>query len=262
MNYSEYRYFRFERDAGVLRVFFSRSKELNCINAPMHTEMARLFDDIARDSATKVVVLTGEGRAFTAGGDMTWFQQMTRPELDLLMIEGRRIVTSLLDLPQPIIAAVNGASAGLGTTVALMCDVIFAAEGARLSDPHVRIGVGAGDGGAVIWPLLVGMSRAKQYLLTGDSVSAAEAERIGLINRVTSAETLLPEAMELARRLANGPTMAIRATKESLNKILRDRVNLVLDTSLALEKECFLSRDHKEAIDAFLEKRSPEFVGI
>lgn len=261
MDYSDYNCFRFHREGGVLTVFFSRPDQLNLVNAALHTELARLFRDIASDSRTRAVILSGDGRAFCAGGDMAWFQQMTRPELDLLFVEARKIINDLLELPQPIIAAVNGPAAGLGATIALMCDVVMAADTAKLSDPHVRIGVGAGDGGAVIWPLLVGVARAKEYLMTGDSVTATEAERIGLINRVVAPEQLLPDALGLARRFAEGPTMAIRATKESVNKVVRERVNLVLDTSLALEKECFHSKDHKEALHAFLEKRAPRFSG-
>lgn len=261
MNFSDYKCFRFERKGGVLTVFFSRPEQLNLVNAAMHTELARLLAELADDQETKVVILTGHGRAFCAGGDLTWFQKMTQPELDLLFVEARKIIVNLLEVPQPIIAAVNGPAAGLGATIALMCDIVMASETARFSDPHVRIGVGAGDGGAVIWPLLIGMARAKEYLMTGDAVTAVEAERIGLINRVLTLEQLLPAAIEMAQRLANGPLLAQRATKESVNKILRERVNLILDTSLALEKECFHSRDHKEAINAFLEKRAPVFIG-
>lgn len=261
MDYSHYKFFRFSRDAGVLTVFFSRPEQMNAVNGELHTELATLFQDIASDSDTEVVILTGDGRAFCAGGDLGWFQNMTRDELDRLFVEARKIVVDLLEVPQPIIAAVNGFAAGLGATIALMSDFIVAADTAKLSDPHVRIGVGAGDGGAVIWPLLVSVARAKEYLMTGDSLTAVEAERIGLINRVVAENELLPFARQLATRFATGPTMAIRATKASVNKILRERVNLVLDTSLALEKECFWSKDHKEAVHAFLEKRLPQFIG-
>ena len=167
----------------------------------------------------------------------------------------------LLEVQQPIIAAVNGPATGLGATLALFSDVIFAADNARIGDPHVRIGVVAGDGGAVIWPWLVGAARAKEFLLTGDLLTAAEAERIGLINRVVPADELMATALTLAQRLAAGPMQAIRGTKVSVNKILRDTVNLVLDTSLALEKQCFATADHREAIQAFVEKREPRFTG-
>jgi enoyl-CoA hydratase len=139
--------------------------------------------------------------------------------------------------------------------------VIFAAENAKIGDPHVKVGVVAGDGGAVIWPWLVGAARAKEFLMTGDLLTAQEAERIGLINHVVAPERLMATVMEFAARLANGPTKAIRWTKASVNKILRDTANLVLDTSLALEKHCFATADHKEAIRAFVEKREPKFTG-
>ncbi|MNY21137.1 putative enoyl-CoA hydratase echA8 [compost metagenome] len=144
----------------------------------------------------------------------------------------------------------------------MFCDMIFAAESAKISDPHVRIGVAAGDGGSAIWPLLVGPARAKQYLFTGDSLTATEAERIGLINQVVANGEALAAATVMARRMADGPRLAIEASKASVNKILRDTVNLVLDTSLALEKENFFSADHKEAIKAFEEKRQPIYRGV
>src|SRR5207244_12224354 len=167
------------------------------------------------------------------------------------------IFADRLDSTQPMIAAVNGPATGLGATLALFSDVIFAADNARIGDPHVRIGVVAGDGGAVIWPWLVGAARAKEFLLTGDLLTAAEAERIGLINRVVPADQLMATAMTFAQRLATGPTQAIRGTKVSVNKILRETVNLVLDTSLALEKYCLSTADHKDALQAFLDNRNP-----
>lgn len=261
MDYRRYHYLSAERKDKVLIVSFNRPESLNAINAALHTELSRIFADIAQDYETEVVVLTGKGRAFCAGGDIKWFQDMTPPQLDALFAEARKIIIDMLEVEQPIIAAVNGAATGLGATLALFSDVIFAAENAKIGDPHVRVGVVAGDGGAVIWPWLVGAARAKEFLMTGDIISATEAERIGLINHVVSADKLMETAMTFATRLANGPTKAIRWTKVSVNKILRDTANLVLDTSLALEKQCFVTEDHKEAIRAFTEKREPKFQG-
>ncbi|MCH7511987.1 MAG: hypothetical protein IIB19_06455, partial [Chloroflexi bacterium] len=130
-----------------------------------------------------------------------------------------------------------------------------------IADTHVRLGLVAGDGGAVIWPLLVGVHRAKQYLLTGDFVSAEEAERIGLVNQVVPAEELMPTARALAERLANGPTWAMRWTKASINKLIRERMNLILDTSLAFEALSTTTEDHREAARAFMEKRDPHYTG-
>jgi enoyl-CoA hydratase len=261
MDYSRYHYLSAERKDKILTVAFNRPESLNAINAELHTELSHIFADIAKDQDTAVVVLTGKGRAFSAGGDIKWFQEMTPEQLDVLFAEARKIIIDMLEVEQPIIAAVNGAATGLGATLALFSDVIFAAENAKIGDPHVKVGVVAGDGGAIIWPWLVGAARAKEFLLTGDLLTAQEAERIGLINHVVAPEKLMPTVMEFATRLANGPTKAIRWTKASVNKILRDTANLVLDTSLALEKHCFSTADHKEAIRAFVEKREPRFTG-
>lgn len=261
MDYGRYQCFEITRDDRILKVAFNQPESLNVVNAGMHTELSELFADINKDRETNVVVLTGNGRAFSAGGDIKWFQQMTPAQLDVLFAEGRKIIIDLLEVEQPIIAAINGPATGLGATIALFSDVIFASEKARIGDPHVRIGIVAGDGGAIIWPWLVGVARAKEFLMTGDILKAEEAERIGLVNRVVPHEDLMTTAMELATRLANGPTQAIRGTKASVNKILRETVNLVLDTSLALEKQCFATDDHREAINAFVEKREPRFTG-
>lgn len=261
MNYSRYHYLSAERKDKIVTVSFNRPESLNAINAELHTELSQIFADIAQDQDSEVVVLTGKGRAFCAGGDIKWFQDMTAQQLDALFVEARKIIIDMLEVEQPIIAAVNGAATGLGATLALFSDVIFAAENAKIGDPHVRVGVVAGDGGAVIWPWLVGAARAKEFLMTGDLLTAQEAERIGLINRVVAPDQLMSTAMAFATRLAHGPTKAIRWTKVSVNKILRDTANLVLDTSLALEKQCFSTQDHKEAIRAFAEKRDPQFTG-
>nr|VFJ62383.1 MAG: enoyl-CoA hydratase [Candidatus Kentron sp. FW] len=260
MDYHNYQYIRMEREGTVLVASFDRPESLNAMNGQFHTEMSRLFADIARDRQTNAIVLTGTGKAFSAGGDIKWFQEITPEQLDALFMEARKIIIDLLEVEQPIIAAVNGFATGLGATVALFSDIIIASEKARIGDPHVQVGVVAGDGGAVIWPWLVGAARAKEFLMTGDLIDAREAHRMGLVNRVVPHDDLMPTAMELATRLANGPAQAIRGTKASINKILKDTANLVLDTSLALEKQCFHSRDHREAIDAFAQKREPVFT--
>ncbi|VTU37311.1 putative enoyl-CoA hydratase echA8 [Variovorax sp. PBS-H4] len=255
MTYSSYETLSFSQSGAVLTVRLNRPQALNAVSATLHNELSRVFADIAADASVDAVVLTGEGRAFSAGGDLEWFRDITPAQLDVLFVEARKIILDLVELPQPIVSAVNGVAAGLGATLALFCDVIYAADNARLADPHVRIGVTAGDGGAVIWPLLVGMSRAKEYLMTGDSLTAVEAERVGLVNHVVPADELVAQAQALAHRLAQGSRMAIRSTKASLNKHVREAVNLVLDTSLSLEKECFSSSFHKQAIEAFAAQR-------
>nr|VFK48588.1 MAG: enoyl-CoA hydratase [Candidatus Kentron sp. TC] len=261
MDYRHYEYLEVTREGPVLVVSFNRPESLNAMNGEFHTEMSRLFPDIAQDRETGAVVMTGRGKAFSAGGDIKWFTEMTSEQLDRLFAEARRIIIDLLEVEQPIISAINGFATGLGATIALFSDIIIASEKARIGDPHVQVGVVAGDGGAVIWPWLIGAARAKEFLMTGDLVDAREAERIGLVNRVVAHDELMPTAMALAKRLAEGPAQAIRGTKMSVNQILRDTANLVLDTSLALEKQCFHTEDHREAINAFMEKRRPVFTG-
>jgi enoyl-CoA hydratase len=227
---------------------------LNFIDGVFHTELAQIFAEIAADTETDVVVLTASGKCFCAGGDVAWFRSMTESEKDhACSVEGRKIIIDLLELPQPIIAAVNGPAIGLGATVSLFCDMVIASENAVFSDPHVVVGLVAGDGGAVIWPWLIGMNRAKEFLFTGDRVDAENALRLGLVNRIVPPDQLLASAHEQAHKLANMCSQkALRGTKTSVNKILRDHVNLVLDTSLAIERQCMSSPEHEASIAAFM----------
>jgi enoyl-CoA hydratase len=250
--YAAYKYLAFERDGGVLTVTLNPATPLNVITGALHTELASVFDTIRHDSATDAVVLTGSGQAFSGGGDLHWLHDMTPSDRDMVFDEGRRIVVDLLELPQPIIAAIEGPAVGLGATLALFCDVRIAARGSRIGDPHVRVGVVAGDGGAVIWPWLIG-ARAKYYLMTGDLVPGPEAERLGLVDQLVDDGDALSAARALAARLASGYRKAIRGTKASVNKLLREAANLVLDTSLALEKETMTSDEHRQAVAALLE---------
>lgn len=253
--YAHYRHLSFTRTGAVLTVRLNRPHAYNAINPALHEELSRVFADIAGDDDTRAVVLTGEGKAFCAGGDINEVPNQAGPALDRFFREARKIIIDLLELPQPIIAAINGPAVGLGATLALFCDLTFAAEHALIADPHVTVGVVAGDGGAVIWPWLIGANRAKQYLLTGDKLSAREAERIGLINQVVDADELFDTAHGFAARLADSPQRAIRGTKAAVNALLRDAANLILDACLATEKECFTSGDHSRAVTEFQAKR-------
>jgi len=184
------------------------------------------------------------------------------PELwDKGMPEAKRIIFRMLECDKPIIARVNGHAVGLGATVALFCDVIIAAEHAKIGDPHVNAGLVAGDGGAVIWPQLVGFARAKEYLMTGDLMSATEAERIGLINHVVTAEELDDKVYGLAKRLAAGASKSIRWTKQVVNIPLRQLAHSMMDLSLSVETQSNLSADHQEAVTAFSNKQKPNFSG-
>jgi enoyl-CoA hydratase len=158
-----------------------------------------------------------------------------------------------------MIAAINGDAIGIGATISLFCDIVYMADHARIADPHVRAGMVAGDGGAVLWPILMGPNRAKEYLMTGDLVTAQEADRLGLVNHVVPLESLMDEAMGMARRLADGPAVAIRLNKRLVNKELEARVAHLYDLSVAFEAISIETADHREAVASYLEKREPQF---
>jgi enoyl-CoA hydratase len=261
---ASFRAIRIERLPGaVLRATLDHPEsELNAVDELLHGELARLFRELRRESEARAVVLTGAGRAFSAGGDFAWFPKLEDLRtLEPLRRDARQLVWDLLDVELPIVAALNGPAVGLGASIALLCDVILAADGVHLADPHVRVGVVAGDGGTAIWPLVLGPARAKQYLLTGDPLGAAEAERLGLVNRVVPAAALEEEALAFARRLAAGAPLALRYTKLAINQGLKEAARVAFDLATALEIVTFQSEDHREALAAIREKRAPKFEG-
>ncbi|TMA49251.1 MAG: enoyl-CoA hydratase/isomerase family protein [Deltaproteobacteria bacterium] len=254
---------RLERVGQVLRVTIDHpSSPLNAVDDRLHQDLAALFAGLKRENEARAVLLTGRGRAFSAGGDFAWFPTLQEPgRLEALRRDAKQLIWDMLDVEIPIVAAVNGHAMGLGASIALLCDVIFMADTATIGDPHVKVGIVAGDGGAAIWPLAVGPARAKEYLLTGDALTAAEAERIGLVNRVVPAAELDAAAMAFAARLAAGAPLAVRYTKLAVNKLVKDALNVAFDTSTALELLTFRSEDHQEALAALREKRPPVFKG-
>ncbi len=264
VDYSRYETLLIEKDAdGIAVVTLNRPEKRNAVSNQMHDELEAIFADLAKDDEIRCAVITGAGSAFCAGGDVgsmkTGEFRPTGPRTPFFQV--RRLVMNLLEVDVPIVAAVNGDGAGLGATIPLFCDIVVMAEKARLADTHVRMGLVAGDGGVVIWPWLVGMARAKEYLLTGDWIDGKEAERIGLVNYAVPQDEVMPKAMEIARKLARNAPLAVRWTKYSVNKILRDHVNLALDSSMFLEAATMSSEDLTEAAQAFYEKRRPEFKG-
>jgi enoyl-CoA hydratase len=247
--------------SGVAIATLNRPEKLNAVDTTMHTELTTLTVDADSDPEVKVLLLTGAGRAFCAGGDFSGQRESPVTGGGQTMREARRIVDNLLDCSKPVISAVNGYAMGLGATVALLADIVVAARGAVFADTHVRMGIGAGDGGQVIWPLLMGVNRAKYFMMTGDRLQAEEAERLGLVNFLVDDDALMPKATEIAERLANGPTAAISASKVPINKYIKMVSNLVLPLSLALEESTMRSEDAREAGQAFREKREPKFAG-
>ena len=261
MDHIDYHQLLIERQGKILRVSLNAPDKLNAIGFEMESELLRLFQDLGRDRDTAVVVLTGAGKAFSAGGDLNRSLEI-RGDTALLKEEfdlARRFVNTLLDVEQPIIARINGDAIGLGATLALLCDITIAANDARIGDPHVRVGLVAGDGGAVAWPLLIGYARAKQYLLGGDLLSATEAQQMGLVNFSVPLSELDALVDRWARRLADGARNAIQWTKGTLNLGLKAQAAQVLDAGLAYEIASLQSDDHLEAVHAFQQKRKPVF---
>jgi enoyl-CoA hydratase/carnithine racemase len=268
-DYSRYEFIKVDKSDRLATVTLNRPESLNAVNPPLHHELERIWIDLGDDPDVNAILLTGAGKAFCAGGDVKNMASRSSgdsapdPRRRFALNPGgaRRLIERMLDVEQPIIGAINGDAVGLGATIALFCDVIVAAEKARFGDPHVRVGIVAGDGGAVIWPLLIGPARAKEFLMRGHLVNGAEAAKIGLVNYAVPLEEVLPKAEAIARELADGPTWAIRWSKLSVNKWLKDQVNLILDASLAYEMLTFTTEDHKEAARAFVEKRRPKYQG-
>jgi enoyl-CoA hydratase len=208
------------------------------------------------------VVLTAAGTAFSAGGDFGWFPELRTVEaLDALRREARGMLTDLLDVEVPIVAAVNGAAVGLGASIALLCDVVVAADTATFVDPHVRVGLVAGDGGTVAWPAALGPARAKWHLLSGEPLPAPEAAAFGLVTRCVPADELQATALAMAERLAANPPLAVRYTKAALNQPLKRALLETVDVALPLELATFLSADHAEAVQAAVEKRPGTYEG-
>ena len=261
MDYSDYQHIRFERrEPGILWLTLNRPEVLNAADARMHTELIEVWGTLERDPAVRVAVVTGAGRAFSAGGDLGLVENAYRnpEEIGRILDEARDLVYNILRCNKPIISAINGAAVGAGLVVALLADISIAAESARLADGHVRMGVAAGYHAAIVWPLLVGMAKAKYYLMTSDFVDGREAERIGLVSLCVPDDELLDRAMAVAVKLASGPRYAIRYTKRALNQWLL-QAGPIFDHSLALEMLGFFHEDMMAGVEALRHKRPPQY---
>lgn len=263
MDLTGYETLRLTLDADILTVTLDRPALKNASNARMEQELCRAFTEINESRDVRAVILTGAGDAFCGGGDFGYIREMMDEPSKMWDVVplAKRLIFSLLDCSKPVIAKINGHAIGLGATLALFCDVTFAADHAKIADPHVAIGFVAGDGGAVIWPQLVGYNRAKEYLFTGDPILAPEAARIGLINHAVPAAELDARVLTYAQKVAAMPPRAVQWTKASVNIGLKQLAHSIMDASIAYEALSNHSKDHREAMDAIAEKRKPLFTG-
>jgi enoyl-CoA hydratase len=247
----------------VLTITLNNPDMRNAMLPEMDEALTRIFWDADRDPEVRVVVLTGAGKSFSAGGDLAAMQQGL-DDMTMFIVgckNGKRILQAMIDCDKPIVAKVNGDAVGLGATLALFCDIVVASENARFGDPHVNVGLVAGDGGAIIWPSNVGFAVAKYFLLTGELVSAREAQAMGLIAKVTTQEELDGEVARIVNKLNNGSLQSITYTKHVLNIGLRQLFASSIDGGFALETVTSRLPDHREATNAFVEKRKPNFRG-
>jgi enoyl-CoA hydratase len=261
MDYKDYQHLVFERRPhGVLLVTINRPEVLNATNDRLHWELTQIWLTVDADPEARVAVVTGAGRAFSAGGDLEMVEaNATDPRrLARTVREASDIVYNMINLDKPVVSAINGVAVGAGLVVALLADVSIIADTVRFTDGHTRLGVVAGDHAAIIWPLLCGMAKAKYYLLTSDFIDGKEAERIGLVTFCVPAAEVLPKAFEVADRLGQGSQQAIRWTKRSLNNWLR-MAGPIFDQSIALEMLTFMGEDVREGLRAIREKRPPRF---
>lgn len=240
----------------LLTITMNRPEVLNAFNGIMHVEFIAALKFASSDSNSDVILLTGAGRAFSAGGDLDRMQEfIDNPDkFEREATGAKNLIFTLLDIEKPIIARVNGHAVGLGATIALFCDIIFAADTAKIGDPHVAIGLVAGDGGAVIWPQLIGFARAKEYLLTGDLIPAPEAAQMGLINHSISETELDSRVDACCDKLLNGATKAICWTKVVVNMELKRIAHSLLDAGMAYESLTIRSEDHRNAVASLTEK--------
>jgi len=245
-----------EDDGPVRVVRLNRPEQLNATNHVLHQGLAELFPQLDADRSARVVVLTGNGRAFSAGGDFDYIEELAKdPQLRReSLAHGRQIVTGMTTCRLPIVAAVNGPAVGLGCSLVALSDVAFMAESAHLADPHVLVGLVAADGGPIVWPLMTSLMLAKEYALTGDRISATRAAEIGLVNHVVPDDQVVPKALELAHRIAALPQQAVEDTKRVINLHMQRAVLATIDYALSAENRSFDSPELRANLDRLRKK--------
>jgi enoyl-CoA hydratase/carnithine racemase len=249
---------RVETDGPVRIVRLARPEQLNAVNEDLHLGLTRVFPMLTADREARVAVITGEGRAFSAGGDFDLLDRMVKDRVlrRNVIAEGRELVLNMIRCRVPVVAAVNGPAVGLGCSVIALSDVVYMAESAYLSDPHVSVGLVAADGGPLTWPLHMSLLLAKEYAFTGERISAARAAQIGLANHVCPDSEVLPAALKAAHKIAALPRQAVEATKRVLNLHLERSVLATIDFALAAETESFETDDLQGNVARFLKRSS------
>lgn len=259
--HKKYKNLRFDMlEHGILLMTIDRPQKMNATDGPTHNGLSRVWLDIDDDPDVRVVIVTGAGDAFSAGGDLEWIESMVN-NYDVMrevFREAGDIVYRMTQCPKVIISAINGTAVGAGLAVALMADISIMAEEARISDGHIRLGVAAGDHANIIWPLLCGLAKAKYYLITADFIDGKTADEIGLVSKSVPLDQLMDEAMRVAVKVATGPQDAARWTKRALN-LWVSQAAPAFDASLAFEMLNFMGHDAKEGLSALQEKRRPNF---
>jgi len=253
------------RENSVATLTLNRPDRLNALNVEVGMALLEALQRAARDAEIRAVVLTGAGRAFCAGGDISLLRDARARnaghELEGLVRAGKEIVLALADIEKPSVAAVNGPAAGAGMNLALACDLRIASDQASFGQNFAKIGLYPDFGGTVLLPRLVGPARAAEMFYTGEMISAAEAERMGVVNRVVPHERLAEETRALAARLVTAPPLALRANKKNIFGSDRAALERALEAELRQQMECFRSEDCLEGMNAFFEKREPHFRG-
>lgn len=234
---------------------------LNAVDKIAHAELCLLFGALADEEDARAVVLTGTGDHFSAGGDIDWIESITAEEKPSLYQHGHDLISNLLGIKIPVVMAVNGPAVGVGATIALLGDVIIASDNTKIADPHVRVGLAAGDGAVLSWPAVLGPALAKRYLLTGDAITAQQAHQMGLITDLVPAGQVLSSAIGMAERLASLPPDAVQYTKKLINRSIRRAYEIDFGVGLALEHFTLGSHDQREAIASAKQNRQPQYKG-
>ena len=257
----------YSKDHHVVTITLNRPEQRNALSRALIDEVVAAVEDFRADDDARVLVLTGAGRSFCAGGDVRMMEEWTQggPDPSVIMARYRdgiqRVPILLETLDKPVLAAINGAAAGAGCDLALMADIRIASEEARFGEVFCKLGIAPGDGGCYFLPRIVGIEKACELIFTGDIIDAREALRIGMVSRVVPAAELLPETYKLAQRIANGAILAIRYSKQAIYRGLRESLKENLEFIALAQSHLHATEDHAEGMQAFLEKREPKFKG-